>query len=278
MKINNIALYANNRELAKFSFADPKGTEPYVATQVVGLDADSITPRFYGSNLSDTTPFYSPLPGLREVSFRIVLNPNFFKGEDHSILRDNLYRAISTNRTGKVQMQLRYGRSTVAAVDGSVVKFDTDHFAPIPAVNLSIRCDRPYFYSLEERIIDVTTLVAERPFSIQDTYSTAQHGFRLRLLMEEDHGSFEIRDPKGDWAFRVSGADIKSGDILYLSTISKERALYVERSGEQIYMMEFVEQDSVWPEVFPGLNTYQINGLPNHKMLSLTYYDTYWGV
>jgi hypothetical protein len=286
MKINNIALYANEIEVAEFSFADPKGIKPYQVTAVSGLDADSIFPRFYGWGDSDHVPFYSLQPGTREIALRISLNPEYTKGESHSELRDNLYRAISSNRSGRVQLRLRYGKSTVAATKGGISKFDTDHFVANPAVNLSITCDRPLLHSLEERIVEVWRFISGRPFTIQDVYSTAPHGFKMSLELSEDTTEgFEIKDPNGNWSFRVSGASLKAGDILHFSSESQDRKLYVDRKvnpdsdeTEIVKLFEFIESSSVWPELFPGMNKFQINGIAGHKMLSLSYIDTFWGV
>ena len=102
MKINNIALYANEIEVAELALQTQKELNHTRLLRLVVLTRIQSSPFFTGRAILIISLFIRLKPGTREIALRILLNPEYTKGESHSELRDNLYRAISSNRSGRV--------------------------------------------------------------------------------------------------------------------------------------------------------------------------------
>lgn len=282
MKITNIQLYSNNKNVATFSFRDPSAKNPYIAQGVFGLDADEIIPKYYGLSTGGVDKYYDMSVKSREVVIRIALNPQFSDGKSYSDLRDDLYRVISSSRTGKVQLRLNNGLSNVAVLYGFVTKFETPLFNQLPEVQITIKCDDPMLKALEP--VYVNHFLIGTADTIVDDKSTASHGFNFDLTFNADSLSFVIRDSATPtWTFTVTPGLIsgltgfKTNDKLYFSSDFKDRQLYIVRSSVVIKIIDKIQPGSVWPIMFPGENDFQfVSG--NFTWDSFSYYPTYWGV
>jgi len=282
MKLTNIALYSNDVEIAEFNFRDPGSENPYSVSAITGLDADVIVPKYYGTNIDGDTKYHSPSMGGRDIAMRIVLDPQWATGKGHSELRDDLYRGIASSRTGQVELHFRDGKKTKAVATGFVTVFDTDHFAPVPAVNLTIHCNDGLLKAPVPTTLNVDTLGPT--FDIVDTESTAQHGFRFAVDITFGNSQFSIADanPANTWEFSVSPTrGFLLGDRVYFSSVEGDRYFYVNSqspTGSVIHMVESISADSHWPMVFPGYNPFAMSLSLPFEWVSLEHTPTYWGV
>ena len=118
------------------------------------MDAEEIVPRFYGFGLTTTSPlntkprFYDFGMKPRNVVIRVVLNPRYKLDETYADIRDELYRNISSNRTGLIVLHFYYGATTVARLTGFITKFEVSHFTQLPEAQITIRCDDPMFRAI----------------------------------------------------------------------------------------------------------------------------------
>ncbi len=101
MRLTSVNIYApNSNNVINLSFRNPMSQNPYIAKSIVGLDADEITPNFYGISDLSNKKYYNLSLKKRDVVIQIGLNPNFSLGKSYSDLRDDLYKLISSARTG----------------------------------------------------------------------------------------------------------------------------------------------------------------------------------
>ncbi len=283
MKLTNIALYSNGIEVAEFSFRDAAANNPYSVAGITGLDADVIVPKYYGTNISGNTKFHNPAMGVRDIAMRIVFDPQWASGKGPSELRDDLYRAIASSRTGQVELRFRDGSKVKAVAHGFVTIFDTDHFAPSPSVNLTIRCPDGLLTAATSTVVDTSGM--NNAFNIVDTQSTAQHGLRFVIGILGVTPTFRIHDPVGDHKWEFEAAPTRGfidGDTLYFSSVDNDRYFYVvssvARGSETIHMADSITIGSLWPKVFPGPNSYEIDAPSIFTWYSLEHTPTYWGV
>lgn len=280
MKVTSVELHpANSSFAAVLSYRDPGRQNPYNVKAIVGLDADELVPRYYGG--SGSNAFYELSLEKREPSFQILLNPRFGEDESYSSLRDDLYKMISSSRKGLIEVQFKNGNTVVAVISGFVKKFEGALFEKEPGVLLALKCPDPMLKAPDRTIVDVSGLDPNETV-INDPISTAPHGFTFVMTLIEARGEFRIHDPEDDtWSFEIVPAGgFEAGDVLHFSSESKNKELYLVRDAETIHLADVITPGSMWPIIFPGENTFVVDGatVSNMTWNSITHYPTYWGV
>lgn len=279
MKLTSVEFLPANSDLnCVLSFRDPGRGNPYNVKTIVGLDADDITPRFYGPG---NAPFYDLSIEKRVLVARIVLNPRPGLNESYSSLRDNLYKIISSSRTGLVQILFKNGTDIIASVSGFVTKMEAAHFEKEQQVQISFSCPDPMLRAPVPVSIPIGGL---NPALLQltDDLSTAPHGFAFALHMVNNLADLAI-SLSGDtsWSFNVIPAGgFLYDDMLYFSSEYNNKYLYIIRPGvvDPIYLADKIVAGSVWPVMFPGENPFVFTHPTDVVFQSITYYPTYWGV
>lgn len=283
MRVTSVDIHASNsNKVMTLSFRDPKSLNPYIAKGILGLDAEEIISKFYGTSGLSNDKYYDLTLKKRTIVLQVVLNPNFASGEKtYSTLRDDLYKLISSSRTGAVQLRFKNGVETVAAISGFVTKLESPQFTKAPEVQLTIDCDDPMFRSLTEVSLDVSDF-NETQTVVIDNDSTAPHGFQFGVIFTGTISSFTIKDLQvPTWSFVVSlaGTDLVefvSGDKLQFSSEYNNRYLILVRGANTYHMVDRIEFGSVWPVIFPGENSLVCSAELGWEYI--TYYPTYWGV
>lgn len=282
MKITSVELRpAGSTDIFELSFRDPSSRNRYQVKAIQGLDADEITSRYYGTGGSGSK-FYRPTLVKRQPVFLMGLNPRFSGGDDensYSSLRDRLYKAINSSRTGIIEIRFLNGTTPVAYINGRVIKFEAGLFTEKPEVQITFDTEYPMLRALSR-----TTLgpFGVNDITITDSASTAQHGLRAQIKFDADHNNLVItgnEPPEGrapDWALEIIYA-FKTNDKLTLANESSGLELYVERSGGRTNLADKVKSGSMWPLIFPGANRLRC---PFYWVTweSVSHIQTYWGV
>jgi len=279
MKISSVELHSGASTPVVLSFKDPGSINPYNVRNILGLDAENIIPRYYGSSPGNSR-YYNLSQGSREVSLQISLNPDFSAGQTYSDLRDALYRMISSNRTGKVSLLFADGGSPNAGISGFI---EALHFEKDPIVQITIVCDDPMLRGIYPVEIYTGGGAAES-YSIFDPISTAPHGltFEAEIFTADPIDTLVISDPTDpdSWTFSISPAGgFINADILHLSS-DYVKELWIMRSGSKIQLADVVLPGSVWPLVFPsnGDNVYAFDHWENVTFETFTYLQAFWGI
>lgn len=282
MKVTSIGVYASNpSNFFTLSFRDPTNQNPYVVKSITGLDADEITPKFYDGSGMNNDRYYDLSLTKRDIVIQISLNPMFTLNKSYSDLRDDLFKIISSSRTGAVQLQFNNGTTTVAVISGFVTKFEAPNFTKTPEVQITINCSDPMLKSLIEVNVNVASLNPQNT-TLVDNESTSPHGFRFGVKFWETIIDFSIQDlDVPTWAFEVNltgtpQVEFGLGDELHFSSEFNNRYLYMVRDFDIIHLVDRIIPTSVWPVLFPGTNTFVCSDNVNWDYI--THYPTYWGV
>lgn len=284
MNVDAIELFSNDKKIFGFDFKTYDGSNPFIIRAATGLDAQDITPRYYSSGTETATKFYDLTLQPREIQMRIGLNPNYETDLRPPDLRDQLMRAIASNRRGEVQLKFMDNNSIVGQISGFITKFENGLFNKTTDVVLTIYCRDPLIRAAELSTIPLAGLDLEN-LILTDPISTAPHGFRF--VMEstgftDTSWMLSIREQEStfDWDFRVEvGLSFSEGDELHFSSEVNNKYLWQGPGYPTTYLMDKITQGSVWPLMFPGENTYfiEIAGF-TYVWDSISYYETHWGI
>lgn len=286
MRITSVELHPDGSpNLVVLSFRNPDRVLPYNIRAITGLDAEDIVAKYYGGS-GGTAKFYSLEIEKRDPVFRIQLNPRFDQDESYSGLRDDLYRMISSSRTGKMAIHFKNGEDVVAAITGFVTKFETSLFEKDQEVQLTISADDPMLRALVPTDLAVGALNPDLT-TISDPLSTAPHGFKFALTFVKAKASVKLRDPMdASWSFEVTPTGgFLVGDVLHFSSEKNDKYLYIQRGANKIHLADKITPGSLWPILFPGDNVFKVdgvnvdaNGIRNLNWSAISHRPAYWGV
>lgn len=281
MRVTNIDIQSSNSDnVINLSFRDPSSQNPYIAKEILGLDAEEITPKYYGSDLANDR-YYDLSLKKRDIVIKISLNSDFTLNKSYSDLRDDLYKLVSASRTGAIQLLFKDGTTTKAAISGFVTKFESPNFTRTPEIQLTINCSDAMLKAVNEVNVNIVGLNPSLT-TVIDSLSTAPHGFRFGMKFNNNSIDFSIQDAVvPNWAFEVNltGSLLDqffAGDEIHFSSETNNRYLYLQRGFDIIHLIDRIIPTSVWPILFPGNNNFICSDFVNWDYI--TYYPTYWGV
>lgn len=282
MRTTSIELFtADGIEPIIFDLLSPSDDEHYLVKGITGLDAQDLVPKFYGNGQQGVNKFFDFVLKPREIVILVSLNPDALHGETYSDVRDRLYRAISTTRTGLITLMFKVGSTVVATIAGMITKFEAAHSVQVPEVQLTISCPDPILRAVEPLALDVVELNTTDPVIVYDPLSTSPHGFMMEVTFTAPEDFFNVQDVETDpdWFFKV---DISGGflvdDVLHISSDYGKHECYVTRGGVKTYLADRVYPGSNWPILFPGENSYWFTEIASWDWTAFEYYASYWGV
>lgn len=281
MKLTSVVMHSlGDLHDIELSMRNSDNLGRYIIRQIVGIDAEELIPKFYARGLETDQRYYEYVMKPKTIAMRIVLNPRFLTDETVSDIRNELYRMVSSYRGGAIQLQFKSGADLVSQINGLITKFEVGYFGKMPEVQITVQCPDPMFRSPTPISFGPADLPSTNPIQLPDSESTAPHGFSFRIEFTADTPTFTIQDAASDpdWKFEVSptgGFDI--GDELIVSSEYGSRSVYVD-SFAPIYILDKIDDESVWPVIFPGNNIFYFLPIANFDWLEVTYYSAYWGV
>jgi hypothetical protein len=277
MKVTSIGLYSSKDiEVAILSFRDPKSLNPYVVKNIIGLDADEIVPRFYAQSMNHDGMYFDLSIPSREIVISMMLNPEYGEyDKTYSDLRDDVYKAISSSRTGALRLKFYDGFEEKAQISGFVTKLEYPHFTDLPEIQLTLRCDDPMLRGPVQTSLRGRSNADTSILDVLD--STAPHGFEFKLTFTGNSTGFRMHDKELDWEFLVEPTNgFLTGDVLIFSSQSGDKELKMIRANVDTHLVDKISRSSVWPILFPGTNKFIHT--PSVQWNYIKYYPTYWGV
>lgn len=265
MRVTSVEIHsANPADVCVLNFRNPSRTNPYNVKSITGLDADEI--------LNQSLKH-------RDLVMQIQLNPRPGENESYSSLRDDLYRMIAGSRTGSVQVRFLEDEEVVAALSGSITKFEAPHFEKTPEVKLTINSDDPMLRAITPVEIPIEGLDPLLT-TIQDLLSTAPHGFKFEMVFVSAATSFLVKDPYDpSWEFEVTPiGGFQTNDVLHFSSEYKDKFLYVVRGAGTIHLADAIVPGSEWPLLYPGDNSFSVENSTSVVWVAASHLPTYWGV
>lgn len=282
MKITSIGLLSDDVEAVSFDLRNVQSHSPYMIRSIVGLDAEDLIPKFYGFNIDGDKKFYDFKMKPRLIVMRVVVNPRYKLGETVSDVRDRLYKTISSSRSGEVTLEFRGGGSTIAKINGYIIKFEVSYFSDVPELQITVKCNDPIFRGVAPVLMESTDFVdGSETVLVPDGLSTAPHGMEFQVLLTNAQASFTIQDKASDpeWEFKViPDGGFAIGDSLNFSSEFGNKYLYIVRSGVTTHVFDKVTPTSVWPTLFPGTNSFHFVDADFFDWVFLRFSPAYWGV
>jgi len=86
MKVTSVVMYSDEAEIASFALALGETPDRYLIKAMSGVDADTITPRYYSTGLRTGAGLFDFHLPPRELVFRIALAPKYKLDESFSEL------------------------------------------------------------------------------------------------------------------------------------------------------------------------------------------------
>lgn len=275
MRLTSIDIYSNGLPVAALSFKNPSSSNPYNATAIDGLDADEVNAQFYGLAVTSKKKQYNLSLPERNVTLNIALNPDYSANKSYSDLRDDLYKALYSSRTGLIELRFKDDAITKAVLSGFVVKLEAPRFTKSPEVVLTIRCPEPMLKAPIRTDISVAGLGST--FTITDSVSTAPHGFKFDLTFTASTTTFVMKDASTpEWTFTLSPISFISGDHLYISSEAGDKSVYMVRSSVTYPLADKILPGSSWPLIFPLVNNFVLT-TGTFAWGSISHLNTYWG-
>ncbi len=285
MKIDNIILstLTDNADLLTFAFRDTRMIVPYVVKTLTGLDATDVISNFSGFG-ANSLAFFDPELADRTLVLRLGLNPTFRNAKTYSSLRDDLYRLIAPDRSGKIVVYFCLGEDKVASVVGKITKLEANHFESTPEAQLTIKCDSGLLRSPTINVIDVEPF--GREFFLTDCISTAPHGMEIDVRFDAPSSEFVFKSPDAVFSVRrtldnnVPG--FQTGDIIHISSEKDNRfvrlSVFGGGGGLGTSIIEGVEgfRGSQWPIIYPGRNKFEL--VTKSTVVGLKYKEAWWGI
>jgi hypothetical protein len=282
MRLTSVVLHSlDTNEDIEFSLRESRVGNRYIVRTIVGIDAEEIIAKFYGTGLVSGNKFHDYVMKPRDIAMRVGLNPKFRVNETVSEIRDELYRIIAANRTGAIQLQFKSGGSTVKVITGRITKFEVAYFENFPELQITVNCPDPMFRSILPATLSPAELPSVNPVVFADNESTAPHGLSFSVVFTGATATFTIQDKASspDWKFEISpvgGFDVD--DELHFSSEYGDKQLYITNVGGTTHLMDRVDDASTWPIVFHGRNELYFLPIANFDWLELSYHAAYWGV
>lgn len=280
MKITSVGLHSNGVEVVRFELRKEDAHSRYMVRSIVGLDSDEITPRFYGFGASGQR-FYDFAMPARDVVLLVVLNPTFALNEEYSSVRDELYKAISSSRSGEIELRFYSGGAVIARLTGFFVRLEAGYFNKAPEAQLTIRCSDPMFRGINPTKLSPDDISDTSPILIADSTSSAPHGFAMELDFTDTVTTFSMGCPDGQWNFEVTPTvPFAAGDKLIFSSEQAKKKLCVIRDGdtEAEHLMNAIHTGSLWPIMFPGRNEFLVPTIDDLDWVEIEFYPSFWGV
>jgi len=254
----------------------------YLIRAMVGIDADELVAKFIGFGLVTGKKLYEYTMKPRLIVMRISLNPVFAVNEDISELRDRIYRLISANRHGELDLQFREGASIVCGIKATISKMEVNHFSKTPELQITFKCNDPMFRSLAPIGYDIDELPSSGGVVLDDELSTAPHGISFKVKFTAVTASFSVQDDPTtpDWVWTVTpSTSFQINDELWFSSeFEKKQVWWNKAAGTDIELMDKVVSGSIWPLIYHGRNVLYFPQIANIDWLEMKYYSAYWGL
>lgn len=283
MKLTTVAFSTSDMaEQVIFGVQDLDPDTRYRVRTIAGIDAEEVIPKFIGRGLVSGKRFYDFTMKPRDIVFRVSLNPKYAVNEDVEEIRNAIYRLISANMSGELLILFKSDPMVLYCLRGLITKMEVAHFSRTPELQITIHCEDPIFKSSNPMVATPEELTATNPIEVTDDLSTAPHGFNFRVEFTAVTSTFIIQDDPTDpdWTFEVTPAtSFQIGDELYISSeYGAKRVFWDKSAGTDVELMDKVVIGSLWPKIFPGLNTLYFMQIANFDWIDFRFHAHYWGI
>jgi hypothetical protein len=221
--------------------------------------------------------------GKRNIVMTLGFNPDW-EEQTMSSLRHQLYRYLLP----KAWTKLRFFSDDMPTVDieGYVESFEPNIFSQDPEVQVSIICPKPDF--IEVDAIVYTGLVDAGVSVLEFEYEgTVETGFEVRIDQTPANvsyvGALQVlmqQEPSDPEIFISSSITVNGTYYFKLSTIrnAKRVSKVAIADGAVTNLLQYVDDDSVWPSIKPGTNLFSMVAAENDQAWTLAFFNRFGGL
>jgi hypothetical protein len=249
---------------------------------IIGIDADEIVSKYYGTGSESGQRYNEFILPERDIVMRVALNQDYSINETISDIRDEVYRLISSNRSGELSIRFFDGGGIARVITAVITKVEVAYFSDTPELQITFNCPDPIFRSIAPFDIPSADLGTTNKIVLVDASSTAPHGISFKVEFTAALSTFYLMDipTTPNWVFQITPVGgFAIGDTLEISSeYGKQKVIIDPVSALSYEAMNLVTSASKWPQIFPGENILYINSPASIDWLSMSYYSAYWGL
>lgn len=250
----------------------------------------------------------SVFSSVRQTNRNIVLSLVMWPGEDIETLRQKTYRyfPIKKDVVLRIETDNKLVECTGYVESNTPVIFSEQEYTQV-----SIICPDPYFYDLQNEIVSFSGVIGmfEFPFSNESTTENLLQFGEISLdtrrsieyIGDEDVGitiDIQILDARvknitinntqtyekftiyTDKIKTITGAALREGDEIYISTVKGSKSVRLLRDGHWTNIISAIDKGSDWFQLSVGMNEFNFTADQGKNYLTMTfiYRNAYGGV
>lgn len=218
--------------------------------------------------------FQGAASSYRQIVMKVALNPQYADGETPGMLREQLYGLFYTGPSKVVTFDFYNGVTHVARQLAIVESIEPVMFAKDLEVQIVANCRASWLSGVSD-----VTLVSpplgdtDDPAMVYE--GTRPTGFKFEVEMTADHSLWRILKDGVQTRFEF---DFETGDILTVDSRPGSKGTTLTRDAVETNMVGYLHEDSVWLELYPGTNTFDINTAGFTWNYFALYKPLYWGI
>lgn len=228
----------------------------YVVKDITGLDPVKATISSAPFAQLDGSTFQGSRRDNRNIVMKIGIEPDY-STQTVSGLRNALYALFMP----KTNVVVRFYMDDVHFVDiaGQVESCEAPPFSQDPEVNVSIICFDPNFVVPSSTTVNGNTVATSTEQTISYPGS-AETGYVFTLNVNRSISGFSIYNRRPDGTVRQMDVALAlvSGDVVKISTESRNKYATLTRSGVTTSILYAISATANWAPLNPGNNYYRV--------------------
>lgn len=272
--LTKVEIRNNQGSLLTFTLEDD--SSGFVVQDIDGLGPVKATIISSSFAQQDGVEIHSASREARNILMKIGIEPDYSTSSVRQ-LRSVLYSFFMTN--ANVSMRFFMSDGLTVNTLGRVETCEPSLFSQEPAVNISIICGDPDFLGLDPVVVtgNTTSTTTETLLTYAGTTET---GVVLVLNVNRTLSEFTFyhRLPSGILRSIDIAASFVSGDVVTLSTITRDKHVTLTRAGTDSSLLYSKAPQSPWFELENGDNHIRVYATGAAIPYSITYTDRYGGL
>lgn len=254
-----------------FELTSNAGANGYILRGIDGFGPSKSNPVNEGFD-----NFGEPIKYLKPENKELSLKVGFLPGPAGTVssLRDKLYGIIS--RT--VRVSLINGSAVIGYITGNIYESEPTHMSSDPTLQFVVSCDQGLFVAPDSVVVNTVGLGAIPTFDYIE--GTAATGAFMRFQVVSGvpafgmYGKLDTLNIR-QWYLFINYTFL-TGDELTIYTARDERKAIRNRGGILLDVTGYLQGGSIFPQLHPGENTFNIN--PAFNLIEMNYFPRFWGI
>lgn len=240
------------------------GVNQYQIRDIDGLGPVAATISTSNSTFGDGGAIQGARSGMRSITFRFGLNPDYTTNQSVQSLRTRLMKLMGPAQ--QIVMIFYSDDHLPVRIDGTVETNEPGIFTDDPEIVVSVLCPNPYFRDINFQTV---TAKPEDDYWAEIEYTgTAQSGFTAVLTLPQNAPlgvviAFSSRSFTGPLNPYISVRyPLLAGDVVTINTTRGQRSITYRRgSGFPVTITGSMTDESSWVQLVPSSLDVEVNWL-----------------